>query len=810
VINVLDPPLVDLSPDYLDDNAFTDGAKEDDPVPTVLDATVPPNKSDLTNFLIAQDEVDGNAFLALGWIRTDSLGTSNFDFELNQSEIKSANGVTPVRTTGDALISFDFESSGNEVFLTIREWDGDAVKWGAPRSLHIEGTGFAAINDPLLFGTIPDGETNIFSGGLLPDQSFGEAIINLTQAFNGDCRTFLSSFVKGRSSTPFTAVLKDFIAPASVEINTCRTIDILNEAVADATNPGQDPVSDTASVTLTNDPIYTGDADQDGIPNYLDPDDDNDGVPDENDAFPNDPTEWADTDGDGVGDNSDAFPNDPTEWADSDGDGVGDNSDAFPNDPTESADSDGDGVGDNSDAFPLDPSESVDTDGDGLGNNADPDDDNDGLSDADEALAGTDPLNPDTDGDGVGDNDDAFPLDPTESADSDGDGVGDNSDAFPNDPTESVDSDGDGVGDNSDAFPNDPTESVDSDGDGVGDNSDVFPVDPNESVDSDGDGVGDNGDAFPNDPTESVDTDGDGVGDNGDAFPGDPNESVDTDGDGVGDNGDAFPNDPSESADTDGDGVGDNTDVFPNDPTEWVDTDGDGVGDNGDAFPNDPTEWADTDGDGVGDNSDAFPNDPTESVDTDGDGIGDNSDEYPFRHFADVPPDHWAFYQVEAMALAGITSGCGVNIYCPSAMTTRTQMAVWLLRAIHGSDYLPPAATGVFNDVPINHWAAPWIEQLAAEGITAGCGNGNYCPDAGVSRDQMAVFLLRGKHSSAYSPPPATGVFNDVPLNHWAAPWIEQLAAEGITVGCGNGNYCPDVVVTRDQMAVFMVRAFEL
>ncbi len=81
-------------------------------------------------------------------------------------------------------------------------------------------------------------------------------------------------------------------------------------------------------------------------------DSDGDGVPDDQDDFPNDPTETTDSDGDGVGDNADAFPNDPGETADSDGDGVGDNADAFPNDPGETADSDGDGVGDNSDPFP--------------------------------------------------------------------------------------------------------------------------------------------------------------------------------------------------------------------------------------------------------------------------------------------------------------------------------------------------------------------------------------------------------------------------------------------------------------------------
>jgi hypothetical protein len=101
------------------------------------------------------------------------------------------------------------------------------------------------------------------------------------------------------------------------------------------------------------------------------PDTDGDGVSDNDDAFPLDPTESVDSDGDGVGDNSDAFPLNSTESVDSDGDGVGDNSDAFPLNSTESVDSDGDGVGDNSDAFPLNPTESVDSDGDGVGDNAD-------------------------------------------------------------------------------------------------------------------------------------------------------------------------------------------------------------------------------------------------------------------------------------------------------------------------------------------------------------------------------------------------------------------------------------------------------
>jgi len=182
--------------------------------------------------------------------------------------------------------------------------------------------------------------------------------------------------------------------------------------------------------------------------------------------------------------------------------------------------------------------------------------------------------------------------------------------------------------------------------------------------------------------------------------------------------------------------------------------------------------------------------------------------------FADVPLDYWANTFIERLYNAGITGGCSISpmMYCPEVYVTRAQMAVFLLRGEHGSAYTPPVATGtLFGDVPAGYWAGAWIEQLSAEGITGGCGNGNYCPEAVVTRDQMAVFLLRAKHGSSYVPPTATGsMFGDVPLGYWADKWIEQLATEGITGGCGNGYYCPTAPVSRAQMAVFLVRTFNL
>ena len=95
------------------------------------------------------------------------------------------------------------------------------------------------------------------------------------------------------------------------------------------------------------DPYEQIDADEDGLGNNTDLDDDNDGVADDADAFPLDASESADSDLDGVGDNADAFPFDTLENTDTDSDGTGDNADAFPNDSTQWADRDGDGYGDN-------------------------------------------------------------------------------------------------------------------------------------------------------------------------------------------------------------------------------------------------------------------------------------------------------------------------------------------------------------------------------------------------------------------------------------------------------------------------------
>jgi IPT/TIG domain-containing protein/S-layer family protein len=182
-------------------------------------------------------------------------------------------------------------------------------------------------------------------------------------------------------------------------------------------------------------------------------------------------------------------------------------------------------------------------------------------------------------------------------------------------------------------------------------------------------------------------------------------------------------------------------------------------------------------------------------------------------NFLDVPNGQQFYSFVTTLVRNGITVGVGGGLYGVNDPTLRQQMAVFLLKAKYGLCYQPPPCAGIFTDVPCSSGFAPWIEALAAEGITGGCGAGIYCPQNPVRRDQMAVFLLKTKYGSSHTPPTCTGVFDDVPCpGGFAADWIEQLAAEQITSGCSVAPplYCPLNDNTRGQMAVFLVRTFSL
>ncbi len=161
---------------------------------------------------------------------------------------------------------------------------------------------------------------------------------------------------------------------------------------------------------------------------------------------------------------------------------------------------------------------------------------------------------------------------------------------------------------------------------------------------------------------------------------------------------------------------------------------------------------------------------------------------------------------IEKLAHSEITRGCNPplnDLYCPDASVTRGQMAAFLVRALG----LPASSTDFFTDDDSSVFEAN-INALAESGITRGCGGDNFCPNRSVTRGEMAAFLDR-----ALGLPATTPDWFDDDDNSIFEGAIDRLAASGITSGCNppsNTNFCPHSNVTRGQMASFLSRALDL
>ena len=185
--------------------------------------------------------------------------------------------------------------------------------------------------------------------------------------------------------------------------------------------------------------------------------------------------------------------------------------------------------------------------------------------------------------------------------------------------------------------------------------------------------------------------------------------------------------------------------------------------------------------------------------------------------FGDVPATHPNYLEIETLYWYGITKGCSgaPMLYCPVNTVSRAELAVFIERAKRGAAFVGTATGSPFADVPAGYWAGGQIEQLYADGITAGCSSAPrlFCPDGRVTRAEMAVFLMRSRYGGTFNPGTATGtVFADVPASYWAAAWIERANQYGVMTRCATGpvRFCPDQYVTRAEMAPLLRSTFSL
>ena len=221
------------------DDSFGKGTKEDTAVPERVTGSIPPNKSDLRAFGVYLEENPDGKFMHLFWTRAqDPNGTTNMDFEFNQSTVISTNLVTPIRTGGDLLLEYKLSKGGTVPDLFLYTWldeSGDVTNcvaassvpcWGAPQNLTSSGEATGSVNATAIAAENSDGL------GDLDPFTFGEASVDLAAIFDPTkCQSFGSAYLKSRSSDSFTAALKDYIAPQPINITNCGTVIIRKNTV---------------------------------------------------------------------------------------------------------------------------------------------------------------------------------------------------------------------------------------------------------------------------------------------------------------------------------------------------------------------------------------------------------------------------------------------------------------------------------------------------------------------------------------------------------------------------------------------------
>lgn len=186
---------------------------------------------------------------------------------------------------------------------------------------------------------------------------------------------------------------------------------------------------------------------------------------------------------------------------------------------------------------------------------------------------------------------------------------------------------------------------------------------------------------------------------------------------------------------------------------------------------------------------------------------------YPWttsQRFTDVLGTAESYHYINVLNAWKVTNGCTTTTFCPTDPLTRGQLAALLIRSIYGDKFTYPQ-TPYFTDAPANHPFFPYIQKLRESGITVGCTATLFCPEASVTRRQVAVFIIRAKFGSLFGESfsfPSSPYFTDVAANDPTFPFLQKFRELGITRGCAANAFCPDLAITREQAAVLLVRAF--
>lgn len=175
--------------------------------------------------------------------------------------------------------------------------------------------------------------------------------------------------------------------------------------------------------------------------------------------------------------------------------------------------------------------------------------------------------------------------------------------------------------------------------------------------------------------------------------------------------------------------------------------------------------------------------------------------------FDDVPANHEWRDAISLLATTKVTIGCSITppLFCPAESVTQSQVAAFIVRAFEDEASVY-SRTPYFTDTLPLHPMFKYVQRAYELGIMRGCEGGQFCPEAPVTRKQMAVYLIRAIYGEDFLFPSAQR-FTDVPVTDPAFRFVQKLAEQKITQGCGSSQFCPDMNIPREQMAIFIARS---
>lgn len=170
------------------------------------------------------------------------------------------------------------------------------------------------------------------------------------------------------------------------------------------------------------------------------------------------------------------------------------------------------------------------------------------------------------------------------------------------------------------------------------------------------------------------------------------------------------------------------------------------------------------------------------------------------KSFADVPTGFWAQAAIQSLAAKQIATGVTADAFKPGQAISRAEFTALLARGLG----LKAEGQAAFADTPAGAWYSAYVAAAVKAGIVSGVGGDKFAPSATISREEMAVMLVRAleaKQGQGSEAAAASGFADRAVISEWAAESVDTAAQLGLVQGQSGNRFAPKAKLTRAEAA---------